>query len=331
MISKQLRVVIVAVAAVVAAGSLGGCVTTSRIPSEHSKLETQANDAYQAKDYSKAATLEQQALAISTAYCKSTKKDCYQVVFNLATLAMYQVLAGDSAAADASVRQALAEADSPFLKQTVYSRAAPAYWRAGNQARAVELGKEGLAAGTKILSLGEAGKAIDAVGYDRAWVDLWLTTSPGGNTSKSLRDAAAIAAKRGWKQEASRLNALAAAIDTVDGGQVKSRETLAEQMDAGRRYAAAGAPEYAKYYLEQAASTRKDQEQNAQDAQERAALEQQYLDIIRRETTRWNSTYQNPRPPVPAQTRSTTASSNASSPSGKRQVRCELPTGRDCQ
>lgn len=90
-------------------------------------------------------------------------------------------------------------------------------------------------------------------------------------SSRRLRDVAAEARKVGRAADAARLEALAKAVDEVDGGVVKIRPTTAAMRVAQQAYAAAGAPEYANAFAEMIAEKNDSDARDQADAEEKQA------------------------------------------------------------
>lgn len=240
---------------------VAGCTTAAP---QH-KFTAQADAAAKSGDPSKAVQLRKLAAAEAEKTCRKDfhyavdkQNSCSSAASSIAALGAAQIEAGDGVAGDATVRAAVAlektegltASGSPYAAGNVgnlYSRAIEAHQKVGDVASATASYNEARAAGVPLDRLPSTiQKNIDPAGADRRSVDLALS-SPG--PSVYLRNTALIAQRRGWRTEATRLLALAVAVDSVDQGDPrKGGESEAALREKARQYAAAGAPEYARYY-----------------------------------------------------------------------------------
>jgi len=99
---------------------------------------------------------------------RTARLECGTLALAYSTLATYQILDGDRTAGEASFRsakQALGLTDlaiKPSAAGIVYRDVSEAFWKMGDRARAIDVFKEGRAAGAdKYLFMSSAARAVD--------------------------------------------------------------------------------------------------------------------------------------------------------------------------
>jgi hypothetical protein len=212
------------------------------------EVTSRANKAAASGDYSTAISLHRQVLENEQKKCPNPGgSPCAfyvaEAALNLGR-AMYE--SGDRTGGEAMMRQAIAVA-TPEQAPRLSGEVAALLHVSGDAGGASGIVADAKSKGIQPRNLPQA---MDPEAYDRQSIARRLATPYG--KSAELRSLAAVAQKRNWTGEAERLLVLASAVDSVDGGEVKERETTSQLKNAARRYAAAGATEYATYYSKQA-------------------------------------------------------------------------------